>query len=69
MEDLRKRFKRTGDLNHRQEQACSRSLAPHALYLVEEPKLERGDEQKSKKQDEVRMGIFLGMNSADRFTD
>jgi len=37
--------------------------------FVEEQKLERDDEQQGKKQDEVRMGKFLGKNSADRFTD
>lgn len=46
-----------------------RSPAPHALRLVEEQKLERDDEQQSKKQDEVRKGNFLRKNSADRFTD
>lgn len=46
-----------------------RSSAPRALRLVEEQKLERDDEQQSKKQDEVRKGNFLGKNSADRFTD
>lgn len=70
MDDLRKRFKRTEDLNcQRQEQARSRSSAPRAPRLVEEQKLERDDEQQSKKQDKVRMGNFLGKNSADRFTD
>ena len=66
MDDLRKRFKRTEDLN-RQRQEQARSSAPRAIRLQEEQKLGRNDEQS--KKDEVRMGSFLGKNSDDQFND
>jgi len=67
MDDLRKRFKRTEDLNRqRQEQGSSRSSAPRAIPLVEQQRLGRNDEEQSKKQDDVRMGNFLGKKSCDR---
>ena len=55
MDDLRKRFKRTEDLN-RQRQEQARSSAPRAIHLQEEQKLGRNDEQ-SKKDEEWE--VFL----------
>ena len=70
MEDLKRKFKRTEDLNcPRQEQPRSGSSAPRAPRLLEEQTLEREDEQPSKIQDEVRKENFLRKNSVDGATD
>ena len=70
MEDLKRRFKRTEDLNcPQQEQPRSGSSTPHAPRLLEEQMLEREDEQPSKIEDEVRKENFLWKNSADGATN